>query len=143
MAVAVVLLTVVTAMVAVALWPRTQVSDLYRRYEHSDHVEATFLRNYPVNDTLTVPVTLLQASDSIGWADMIVDIIQDGSREDFISEDLFFRLILREGATPQDVSGSYIIAARRDNKSVGIFHLENMVQYNAIMQIYFNSLKTN
>ena len=48
MAVAVVLLTVVTAMVAVALWPRTQVSDLYRRYEHSDHVEVTFLRNFPL-----------------------------------------------------------------------------------------------
>ena len=67
MAVAVVLLTVVTAMVAVALWPRTQVSDLYRRYEHSGHVEVTFLRNFPINDTLTIPVTLLQASDSIGW----------------------------------------------------------------------------
>ena len=49
------------------LFPAGDEGNLYRRYEHNPHIEVSYLRNYPLNDTLTIPVTLLQASDSIGW----------------------------------------------------------------------------
>ncbi len=52
-------------------WPRTvpweECSALYRQYAHADGIEATFLRGYRVNDTLSIDVTLLQATDSAGW----------------------------------------------------------------------------
>lgn len=52
-------------------WPRTvpwdECSALYRQYAHADGIEATFLRGYQVNDTLSIDVTLLQATDSAGW----------------------------------------------------------------------------
>lgn len=47
----------------IAVWryavPMRQVSDLYRRYEHADGIAASYIHNYPVNDTLTLDVTLL------------------------------------------------------------------------------------
>ena len=42
-------------------------SCLYRQWEHVDGVQATFIHNYPVNDTVSIDVTLLQATDPAGW----------------------------------------------------------------------------
>lgn len=58
------------------LWPRlfhSEVSDLYRHYEHNPHIRATELYDFPVNDTLAVDVTLLQATDSLGWETLKTD----------------------------------------------------------------------
>ena len=66
-----VFLSVAGVGIAFAYWPRTvpweECSALYRQYAHADGIEATFLRGYRVNDTLSIDVTLLQATDSAGW----------------------------------------------------------------------------
>ena len=50
----------------VAVWryvlPWQQVGDLYRRYEHADGITASYIHNFPVNDTLLLDVTLLEAT---------------------------------------------------------------------------------
>ncbi len=69
----VLLLLVVEALALSAGWwaprlfPRCYVSDLYRRYEHADGIRASFLKDYPVNDTLRLDVTLLEATTDAGW----------------------------------------------------------------------------
>ena len=64
-------LIVVLGGIAYRHWPRAvpweECSTLYRQYAHADGIEATFLRGYQVNDTLSIDVTLLQATDSAGW----------------------------------------------------------------------------
>lgn len=59
------------AVVAWRHWPRTvpleQCSEVYRRYADDEHVAATFLRNFRVNDSVEVDVTLLEARDDEGW----------------------------------------------------------------------------
>ena len=47
--------------------PFDQCSDLYRKYAPMDGVEATFIKDYQVNDTLFRDVTVLKATDSAGW----------------------------------------------------------------------------
>ena len=47
--------------------PYWQCSEVYKRYHKVEGVQATYIKNYPVNDTLTVGVTLLEATDSAGW----------------------------------------------------------------------------
>ena len=42
-------------------------SELYLRYKHADGIKASFIKDYRINDTLTLDVTLLQATDSAGW----------------------------------------------------------------------------
>ena len=56
---------------AVLLIPRVvpfdQCSDVYKRYADMDGVDATFIKDYKVNDSIRVNVTLLQATDSVSW----------------------------------------------------------------------------
>ena len=47
--------------------PYWQCSEVYKRYHKVEGVRATYIKNYPLNDTLTVGVTLLEATDSAGW----------------------------------------------------------------------------
>ncbi len=62
---------------AIALWryvvPLRQVSDLYLRYEHADGIAASYIHNYRINDTLTLDVTLLEATTDSGWARLVRD----------------------------------------------------------------------
>ena len=53
--------------------PPSECSDVYRRYADVPGVDATFVKAYPVNDTLSVDVTLLQATDTAAWRQMISD----------------------------------------------------------------------
>ena len=48
--------------------PYWQCSEVYKRYHKVEGVRATYVKNYPVNDTLTVGVTLLEATTDSGWA---------------------------------------------------------------------------
>ena len=82
------LLLSLLAVVAVMLWrgwphlfPSSEVSDLYRRYEHNDHIRATEIHNFQVNDTLRVDVTLLQASTDSAWYALLRDF---GASEELI-----------------------------------------------------------
>ena len=50
---------------AMAYWGSSEV---YKRYSRVEGVRATYVKDFRVNDTLTVGVTLLEATDSAGWA---------------------------------------------------------------------------
>ena len=47
--------------------PYEQCSEVYKRYCDVEGVRATYIQDFRVNDTLTVGVTLLEATDSAGW----------------------------------------------------------------------------
>lgn len=49
------------------------VSELYLRYADTEGIDATFIRGFQVNDTLALDVTLLEATDSMGWETLISD----------------------------------------------------------------------
>ncbi len=57
--------------VAVIRCPRTvperECSEVYKRYHKVEGVRASYIKNFPLNDTLTIGVTLLEATDSAGW----------------------------------------------------------------------------
>ena len=72
-AICVVACTAVVLVTAICrLWPRPvpleECSEVYKRYHKVEGVRATYVKNYPVNDTLTVGVTLLEATTDSGWA---------------------------------------------------------------------------
>ena len=68
---------VLGCLLALRWWPRTvppeECSELYRAYMDTPGVDATFIRGFQVNDTLSIDVTLLQATDSMGWETLITD----------------------------------------------------------------------
>ena len=83
----IIFLAIVLVALAVRLWPRTvpfdQCSDVYKRYAAVDGVVATFINDYKVNDTVFVDVTLLEATDSMGWATLKKDFEVPDPSPDF------------------------------------------------------------
>lgn len=70
---AVLALLMVVGIAAAVVLPRMGVSDLYRHYQDNPHLAVTYLRNFPVNDTLAVDVTILTALDDEGWDTLLVN----------------------------------------------------------------------
>ena len=55
------------------IFPSREVSDLYTRYENVDGVAASFIKDYKVNDTVFVDVTLLETKDTALWDSLCKD----------------------------------------------------------------------
>lgn len=70
---------------AVVLRPRQlpleECSQLYRDYADNPHVTVAFIKDFPVNDTLRVDVTTLQATTDSAWVALMVDF---GAPKEFI-----------------------------------------------------------
>ena len=68
-------LTVLVVSVAIICHPRTvpleECSEVYKRYKDVEGVRATYVKDYRVNDTLTIGVTLLEATTDSGWARLV------------------------------------------------------------------------
>ena len=48
--------------------PYWQCSEVYKRYSKVEGVRASYIKDYRINDTLTLGVTLLEATTDSGWA---------------------------------------------------------------------------
>lgn len=151
------LLFIMVPVTAVLLhcWPRPvpleECSEVYRRYADTDGVRATYIKDYRVNDTLTVDVTLLQATDSSGWNIMKESFGILEPETNHVNEaidkgkDVLTLLQVnkeREGMCEKDAA----VASFRDCY-VCVFHMENTVQKNAMLDIIYDvifySLKNN
>ena len=135
---------------AYIVWPRTvpfsECSELYQRYADNEHVAASFVRNYRVNDTLTLDVTLLQATDSAGWQQLIEDFeipaesIESAAKSVAAGRNLL--TILGNKVTDTQIP----VASYRD-KYICTFHTRDKEQKEkvkmAIFRLIFNSVKAN
>lgn len=68
------LLALLTVAAAVAVRYRScffATSEVFRRYEHAQGIEADYIRNYPVNDTLRLDITILVAKDSCAFVKLL------------------------------------------------------------------------
>lgn len=144
------LVAAVLAAAATVVWrhilPVRQVSDIYRRYEHVDGIAASYIHNYPVNDTLALDVTLLEVSDSAVWEQVCEELslltteyimtqipeeyrdmyFEPGGFESRIEQDTIV-----ENGKPRRVQTVFIYY--RFEKTVCIFNSVTDGQYNAIM----------
>lgn len=145
-----VFLVVVAVAVAVRLWPRTiafeDCSEVYQRYAGVEGVEASFIKGFPLNDTVAVDVTLLKAQNSAIWTDLIISLCHQESYDDFFPGDLFFYPVPKQSITQsieKELNNEYIIVSNRKDLTVGVFHLECIQQQEIIINNYINSLINN
>lgn len=131
------------AVAAAVLVPRMGVSDLYRRYDGNPHLDVTYLRNFPVNDTLSVDVTLLQARDDEGW-----DILKEDFRvkplPDFVEKEIkkgkdYVVVRLAPKTDPKqpidttDILKNNVIGMSRLKRTISIFTTDTKEQQLAVM----------
>lgn len=141
---AIIFLAIVLVALAVRLWPRTvpfdQCSDLYQRYAAVDGVDATFIKDYKVNDTVFVDVTLLEATDSVIWTTLKKDFEVPNPPPDvqqFIDngEDLISVKLIPKSTTTDTILYSYsnnLLAISHLKRTLTVFHTKNKEELNAV-----------
>ena len=119
--------------------PYSQCSELYRRYAAVDGIDATFIRDYPVNDTLLVDVTLLEAKDSAGWATLKTDFSIPDLPPDFQEDidagiDLIStKLIPKSPPPPSDTFPNDVLAISSLKSTITVFHVNNDIEKHAVI----------
>ncbi len=73
--------------------PLAETSEVYRQYRHLPGVRAAFIRQMPINDTLRLDMTLLEAEDSAAFADLLRAM---GRREEGIKDLMILRDVFKE-----------------------------------------------
>ena len=122
--------------------PEEECSDTYRRYKDVEGVAASFIKGFPVNDTLSLDVTTLQATDSAGWERLKKDFhiapapeffqrkIEQG--EDMVS----VRRASKNGPTlpidTTDYNNNNVVAISRLYRTVSIFNTNTEAEQDAV-----------
>lgn len=123
--------------------PFSQCSDVYKRYAKMDGVDATFIKDYKVNDSVCVNVTLLQANDLVSWNIIAKDLnvppppeIPEEYKDLFLQSNSFGYFIVKdkqnEDKQMQDKRKD-ICTFSRDKMTICIFHSCNETQIDAIL----------
>lgn len=128
--------------------PAAEASDLYRRYEHSEHISATFIKDFPIDDTLRLDVTLLQATDSAGWEALQKEFnlvaVPPEIMATFDTNSIFTKYVpQRDHSQPMDsiILNNDILAYSYHRKEMTLFHLTTEQQAVAIME--YNAKETS
>ena len=143
------LLTAVVTMAvtyAVVRWrhtvPFNQCSEVYQRYSRFPGVEAAFIRDKQINDTLCLDMTLLVAKDSSTFAGLLNEW---GKSDEFIT-DIMISIVDENtrffGKIPKGhpelpkapvMNDNEVIAYFPARKTVAFFHTETESQIDAIL----------
>lgn len=93
--VALILAMEVTTVLVVRYWydifPPRDVGVIYKHYENSEHIDASFIKGYRINDTLRINVTVLAAKDSIGFSQLLNDFHIETPEQHRMSLDSIYR----------------------------------------------------
>ena len=142
---AVCLLAVAVAFV-VKRCPRTvpfeQCSELYQRYADTEGIDASFIQGYRLNDSVRVDVTLLQATDSAAWMQLITDYgidtppkeLEKLYREKNIQELKY--IPQKDPKLPMDtnLSANNVLCISWGTQTLCLFHTDEERQVNAIIK---------
>lgn len=148
-------LLVAGACVAYRVWPRTvpfeQCSEVYQRYSDLPGIQASFIKDKQINDSVRVDVTLLQATDSTAWS-----ILQDSLGYARLAPEEHEYLMKHKGIRMKLISKGYVdnpmdsvflnndlVAIDGTNRVIGIFNLTDSNQYNAIIRKNIRDIKNN
>lgn len=147
---AIIFLAIVLVALAVRLWPRTvpfdQCSDVYKRYAAVDGVDATFIKDYKVNDTVFVDVTLLEATDSVSWTTLKKDFEVPDPSPDFqqfidSGEDLIYVKLIPKSTTTDTILNSNpnnVLAFSHLKRTLTVFHTKNKAEEHAVLFYNFD-----
>jgi len=120
--------------------PFDQCSDVYKRYAKMDGVDATFIKDYKINDTVFVDVTLLEATDSVGWATLKKDFDIPNPSPDFqqlidSGKDMIGVKNIPKSIAVDNTSNEYpnnLLAISYLNHTLTFFHINNDVEKHAV-----------
>ncbi len=130
--------------------PLDECSELYRRYADCPGVEAAYIKDYRVNDTLTLCATVLEAQTDSAWSELqqtFHPIISDNSKK-ILNEGLDV-LVYVPGTKCSDsimADDDFAVVSLRD-KYVCVFYVDDPenreIITNSILDRIFQSITKN
>lgn len=142
-------LLIVLGTLTVKLWPRTvpfdQCSVAYQTYASQPGIRAAFIKDYRINDTVRVDVTLLEAQTDSAWTQLTDDfnaqLPPDMPSPPPNTVD-FWYAPHDNYSHPMDtiLTNNDIIAVSHDIRTIAIFHIESEKQIDAIL---YHQITTN
>ena len=142
-------LLIVGSGAGVLLWPRTvplaQCSEVYRIYVNNPSIKASFIKDFRINDSVSVDVTLLEATDSVGWNKLCKDFYipeLDSFSQSRIDggKDLVFTKLINKNDFLQSVKHNYSEDVLRSvsflKKTVCIYYVKSEEEAHAVF--YYN-----
>lgn len=122
---------------------------VYQHYAHLPGIEATFVKGYPLNDTIPIDVTLLQATTDSAWQRLRADfgdlsrIQENGEMASAISCRFSPK---KDYSLPMDTScllNNDFVSFSVNEHIIGVFHLDNQCQCSACLYWHFNAMVNN
>lgn len=122
--------------------PFSQCSDVYKRYAKMDGVDATFIKDYKVNDSVVVSATLLETSDTCMWKKMCEDMhipsitkIPEEFKDLFLSKNTFGYIVEKDSSliAEKDMCLKNLYVYSRKNMTICVFHSLTEEQYDDII----------
>ena len=148
-------LLLVAGAAVLVLTPRTvpfdECSPLYRQYAGHEDIEATFIKDYPVDDTTLVDVTLIQATTDSAWErvcpSFIPSIYTEGEKDTIIHSYSVTHWPATEDSpqtivNPTTTNQFIFITITPPLKTICIFHIETIAELNAIIEYKIHELSS-
>lgn len=123
------------------IFPTHEVSETYRHYQNVEGVDVTFIKDYKVNDTVAIDVTLLEARDSAGWETLkhdfaVTDLNAELQQFTDDGKDLIFSRKIAKNGQPlnahDDTSNYDMLATSHYAHTLTIFHITNNDEKHAV-----------
>lgn len=135
--------------------PASECSEAYRRYAGREGLDASFLKDYPVNDSVAVDVTLIRATDSASWYNLLCDFHVSQELLDLRETIHFvqFRIpyVNLRGDFPETKPTNadsadfepMVVVARFDRHEICIFQTNNQLEYHGVTDRIYNDMMKN
>ena len=131
--------------------PLEETSELYRRYAGAEGLEVSFVQGYRLNDSVRVDVTLLQATDSAAWEQLLADFTIPKIPPEYLE-----RMTSKPSVTarlrpknhpeqPMDTTllNNDVYLYSLNMKSIAICHITEEKQFDAVMARPIHEVKHN
>lgn len=114
--------------------PLAETSEVYRQYRHLPGVRAAFIRQMPINDTMRLDMTLLEAEDSAAFADLLIKM---GKSEEFVQYIMSIEQEEEDRFTGKDEQNN-IVVVFPNKKTVVVMGEKEESRQKEIMWNYLN-----
>ena len=114
--------------------PLAETSEVYRQYRHLPGVRAAFIHQMPINDTLRLDMTLLEAEDSAAFADLLIKM---GKSEEFVQYIMSIEQEEEDRFTGKDEQNN-IVVVFPNKKTVVVMGEKEESRQKEIMWNYLN-----
>ena len=133
-------------------WPRTvpfeQCSEIYQKYANEEDIKASFIKDFKVNDTVFVDVTLLEAIDSTGWDILKKDFEVDSLPPELQQlvdngEDLVFTKSRPKSEIDKSDFPNDLLAISHLSHTLTVFHIKSDIEKHAVYNHNYKEEKFN